>query len=120
VDGETEVQQPVGMSAYRLEVDAHIVTGSSTAVNNLVQCVLAHGIDVDELVLEPLAANEAVLKPEERRMGVAVVDMGGGTSDLAIFIDNALCHTIIWTWAAIISPTTWPWRCAARSRRRKI
>lgn len=95
VDGETEVQQPVGMSAYRLEVDAHIVSGSSTAVNNLVQCVLTHGIDVDELVLEPLAANEAVLKPEERRMGVAVVDMGGGTSDLAIFIDNALCHTII-------------------------
>jgi cell division protein FtsA len=76
-------------------VDAHIVTGSSTAVSNLVQCVMAHGIDVDELVLEPLAANEAVLKPEERRMGVAVVDMGGGTSDLAIFIDNALCHTII-------------------------
>ena len=95
VDGETEVQQPVGMSAYRLEVDAHIVSGSSTAVNNLVQCVLAHGVDVDELVLEPLAANEAVLKAEERRMGVAVVDMGGGTSDLAIFIDNALCHTII-------------------------
>ena len=95
VDGQTEVQHPVGMSAYRLEVDAHIVTGSSTAVNNLVQCVIAHGIDIDELVLEPLAANEAVLKPEERRMGVAVVDMGGGTSDLAIFIDNGLCHTVI-------------------------
>ena len=95
VDGQTKVQQPVGMSAYRLEVDAHIVTGSSTAVSNLVQCVIAHGIDVDELVLEPLAANEAVLKPEERRMGVAVVDMGGGTSDLAIFIDNGLCHTVI-------------------------
>ncbi|MCS6825390.1 MAG: cell division protein FtsA [Caldilinea sp.] len=95
VDGETEVQQPLGMSAYRLEVDAHIVTGSSTAINNLVQCVTAHGVDIDELVLEPLAANEAVLRPEERRMGVAVVDMGGGTSDLAIFIDNALCHTVI-------------------------
>ncbi|MBW7882445.1 MAG: cell division protein FtsA [Caldilineaceae bacterium] len=95
VDGETEVQQPVGMSAYRLEVDAHIVTGSSTAIGNLVQCVLSHGIDVDDLVLEPLAANEAVLKPEERRMGVVVVDMGGGTSDLAIFIDNALRHTVI-------------------------
>jgi cell division protein FtsA len=95
VDGQTQVQHPVGMSAYRLEVDAHIVTGSSTAVNNLVQCVIAHGIDIDELVLEPLAANEAVLKPEERRMGVAVVDMGGGTSDLAIFIDNGLRHTII-------------------------
>jgi cell division protein FtsA len=95
VDGETEVQQPVGMSAYRLEVDAHIVTGSSTAINNLVQCVAAHGIDIDELVLEPLAANEAVLRAEERRMGVAVVDMGGGTSDLAVFIENGLCHTVI-------------------------
>jgi cell division protein FtsA len=95
VDGETEVQQPVGMSAYRLEVDAHIVTGSSTAINNLAQCVASHGIDIDELVLEPLAANEAVLRAEERRMGVAVVDMGGGTSDLAVFIDNGLCHTII-------------------------
>jgi cell division protein FtsA len=95
VDGQTEVQHPVGMSAHRLEVDAHIVTGNSTAVNNLVQCVIAHGIDVDELVLEPLAANEAVLRPEERRMGVAVVDMGGGTSDLAIFLDSGLSHTII-------------------------
>ncbi|MBK8047395.1 MAG: cell division protein FtsA [Anaerolineales bacterium] len=95
VDGQTAVQHPVGMSAFRLEVDAHVVTGSSTAVQNLVQCVVAHGIDVEELVLEPLAANEAVLKPEERRMGVAVVDMGGGTSDLAIFIDNRLCHTVI-------------------------
>jgi cell division protein FtsA len=86
IDGQTQVQQPVGMAANRLEVDAHIVTGSSTAVSNLVQCVIAHGIDVDELVLEPLAANEAVLKPEERRMGVAVVDMGGNhlTNDLAV------------------------------------
>lgn len=95
VDSQTQVQHPVGMSAYRLEVDAHIVTGSSTAISNLVQCVIAHGVDIDELVLEPLAANEAVLKPEERRMGVAVVDMGGGTSDLAIFIDNGLSHTVI-------------------------
>ncbi len=95
VDGQSGVQHPVGMSAYRLEVDAHIVTGSSTAINNLVQCVVAHGIDIDELVLEPLASNEAVLKPEERRMGVAVVDIGGGTTDLAIFREDGLCHTVI-------------------------
>ncbi|MCX6043882.1 MAG: cell division protein FtsA [Chloroflexi bacterium] len=95
VDGQSGVQHPVGMSAYRLEVDAHIVTGSSTAINNLVQCVVAHGIDIDELVLEPLASNEAVLKPEERRMGVAVVDMGGGTTDLAVFREDGLCHTVI-------------------------
>ena len=93
VDDQGEVQNPLGMAGYRLEVDAHIVTGSSTAINNLVQCIVAHGIDVDELVLEPLASNEAVLRPEERRMGVAVVDMGGGTTDIAVFADNGLCHT---------------------------
>jgi cell division protein FtsA len=76
-------------------VDAHIVTGSTTAVGNLVQCVVSHGIDIDELVLEPLASNESVLRPEERRMGVAVVDMGGGTTDIAVFIDSALCFTQI-------------------------
>lgn len=95
VDGQSSVQQPLGMNAFRLEVDAHIVTGSGTAVNNLVQCVMAHGIDVDELVLEPLASNRAVLRDEERHMGVAVVDMGGGTTDVAIFIGDGLCHTQI-------------------------
>jgi cell division protein FtsA len=95
VDGQVDVQQPVGMSAYRLEVDAHIVTGSSTAMQNVVQCVTTHGIDVDDLVLEPLASNEAVLRPEERRMGVAVVDIGGGTTDVAVFRDDGLCHTFI-------------------------
>lgn len=95
VDGQSDVQHPLGMSAYRLEVDAHIVTGSSTAIHNLAQCVRAHDIEIDELVLEPLAANEAVLRPEERRMGVAVIDMGGGTTDIAIFQDDGLCHTVI-------------------------
>ncbi len=93
VDGQNEVQQPLGMNAYRLEVDAHIVTGSSSAVNNLVQCVTEHEVDVDELVLEPLASNEAVLRSEERRMGVAVVDMGGGTTDIAVFREDGLCFT---------------------------
>jgi cell division protein FtsA len=93
VDGQPHIQHPLGMSAYRLEVDAHIVTGSTTAINNITQCVRAHDIEIDELVLEPLAANEAVLRPEERRMGVAVVDIGGGTTDLAIFLDDGLCHT---------------------------
>jgi cell division protein FtsA len=95
VDGQGEVQEPLGMNGYRLEVDAHIVTGSSTAVNNLVQCITAHEIEIDELVLEPLASNEAVLKPEERRMGVAIVDIGGGTTDIAVFLENHLCHTQI-------------------------
>jgi len=95
VDGQNDIQQPLGMNAYRLEVDAHIVTGSSTAINNLLQCIMAHGIDVDELVLEPLASDRAVLRAEERHMGVAVIDIGGGTTDVAIFIDDGLCHTQI-------------------------
>ena len=93
VDGQKEIQHPLGMNGVRLEVDAHIVTAGSTAVNNLVQCVTKHDIDVDGLVLEPLASNTAVLKPEERRMGVAVVDIGGGTTDIAIFREDGLCHT---------------------------
>jgi cell division protein FtsA len=93
VDGQSEIQHPLGMTAYRLEVDAHIVTGSSTAISNLVQCVTKHDIDIDALVLEPLASNAAVLKPDERRMGVAVVDMGGGTTDIALFRDDGLCNT---------------------------
>jgi cell division protein FtsA len=93
VDGQGDIQHPLGMSAYRLEVDAHIVTASSTAVSNLVQCVAKHDIDVDGLVLEPLASNSAVLRPEERHMGVAVVDMGGGTTDIAVFREDGLCHT---------------------------
>lgn len=95
VDGQNNVQQPLGMSAFRLEVDAHIVTGSTTAINNITQCVHNHDVEIDELVLEPLAANEAVLRPEERRMGVAVVDIGGGTTDIAVFLEDALCHTIV-------------------------
>ncbi|MCB0096696.1 MAG: cell division protein FtsA, partial [Caldilineaceae bacterium] len=95
VDGQAHIFQPLGMTALRLEVDAHIVTGSRTAMSNLVQCVATNGIDVDELVLEPLASNKAVLTPDERKMGVAVVDIGGGTTDIAVFIDDALCYTAI-------------------------
>jgi cell division protein FtsA len=95
VDGQNNVQHPLNMSGHRLEVDAHIVTGNSTAIKNITQCVRAHDVEIDELVLEPLAANEAVLRPEERRMGVAVVDIGGGTTDIAVFLDDGLCHTVV-------------------------
>ena len=93
VDDHEDIRQPLGMSGHRLEVDAHIVSGTTTAINNLAQCVLEHGIDIDELVLEPLASGEAVLTPEERYMGVAMADWGGGTTDLAIFRGNGLWHT---------------------------
>ncbi|HRJ43933.1 MAG TPA: cell division protein FtsA, partial [Caldilineaceae bacterium] len=93
VDGTEDIQQPLGMSGHRLEVDAHIVSGTTSAINNLAQCVLEHGIDIDELVLEPLASGEAVLTPEERQMGVVMADWGGGTTDLAFFRGNGLWHT---------------------------
>ena len=70
VDEQENIQQPLGILGSRLEVDAHIVTGTINAINNLAQCVLAHGIDIDELVLEPLASGEAVLTADERQMGV--------------------------------------------------
>jgi cell division protein FtsA len=72
-----------------------VVTGNKGAISNITQCAHAHNVEIDELVLEPLAANEAVLRPEERRMGVAVVDIGGGTTDIAVFLEDALCHTIV-------------------------
>jgi cell division protein FtsA len=95
VDDQAEILNPLGMHGYRLEVDAHIITGSTTALNNLAQCIRAHDIEIDGLVLEPLASSEAVLRPQERRMGVALVDIGGGTTDVAVFIDDRLCHTEI-------------------------
>lgn len=93
VDEQENIQQPLGILGSRLEVDAHIVTGTINAINNLAQCVLAHGIDIDELVLEPLASGEAVLTADERQMGVVMADVGGGTTDLALFRGNGLWHT---------------------------
>ncbi|MCB0045228.1 MAG: cell division protein FtsA [Caldilineaceae bacterium] len=95
VDDQREILNPRGMSGYRLEVDAHVITGSSTAVTNLVQCIRTHDINVDGLVLEPLGSSRAVLRKDERRTGVALVDMGGGTTDIAVFLDDGLCHTEI-------------------------
>ncbi len=95
VDDQDDIQQPLGMTGHRLEVDAHIVTGTTTAIQNLAQCVFAHGVDIDEMVLEPLASGEAVLTPEERQMGVVMADMGGGTTDLAFFRGNSLWSTAV-------------------------
>ncbi|MGQ9489529.1 MAG: cell division protein FtsA [Anaerolineae bacterium] len=95
VDGESGIQNPVGMFGYRLEVDANVITGATSAIANLANCVQAHGLDIDDLVLEPLASGEAVLTRAERQAGVAVVDIGGGTTDMAIYLDSALWHTQI-------------------------
>ncbi|MCX7707456.1 MAG: cell division protein FtsA, partial [Anaerolineae bacterium] len=95
VDDEAGIQNPVGMFGYRLEVDASVITGATSAIANLTNCVQAHGLDIDDLVLEPLASGEAVLTPAERQAGVAVVDIGGGTTDVAVFRQGRLAHSAV-------------------------
>ncbi|MCS6845405.1 MAG: cell division protein FtsA [Caldilineales bacterium] len=95
VDEQEDLVDPVGMHGYRLTVDAHVISGATGAVRNLRRCVEAHGIEVEELVLQPLASAEAVLTPAERDMGVVLADIGGGTTDLAILMKGSLCHTVV-------------------------
>jgi cell division protein FtsA len=95
VDGDDGVQDPVGMYAQRLEVEAHIITGATSSINNLVKCLEANQIEIDALVLEPLASGEAVLTDIEREMGVVLADIGGGTTDIAIFIEGSIWHTVV-------------------------
>lgn len=95
VDGDDGVRDPIGMQGYRLEVEAHIVTGATASIRNLIKCVQAAGIQMDALVLEPLASGEAVLTDIEREMGVVLVDIGGGTTDVAIFIEGSIWHTMV-------------------------
>ena len=92
VDGQEGVRDPIGMSAVRLEVETHIVTASSTSVQNLSKCVQKAGIEIDELVLAPLATAEALLSEEDRELGVALCDIGGDTTDVAIFQDGSISH----------------------------
>jgi cell division protein FtsA len=94
VDGQDGVHNPVGMFGARLEVDAHIVTGLATILANVVKCVQEAGLEVEELVLEPLASAEAVLTPAERELGTVVADIGGGTTSLGVFA-GGVCHTAI-------------------------
>ncbi|HMA35692.1 MAG TPA: cell division protein FtsA [Chloroflexia bacterium] len=95
VDGHEGVRDPVGMAGFRLEVETHIVTGAVTALQNLVRCVQRTGIEVDDLVLQPLASAEAVLTEPEKSLGVVLVDIGGGTTDIAIFIEGSIWHTVV-------------------------
>jgi len=95
IDGQDGIRTPVGMHGYRLEVEAHIITASSSTIENLRQCVGASGIEVSQFVLNPLASGEVVLSETERQMGVAVVDIGGGTTDMAIYIDGDVWHTMV-------------------------
>jgi cell division protein FtsA len=95
VDNQVGIKDPVGMSGVRLEGNFHVVTGQTTAANNIYKCVRKAGLEARELVLEPLASSAAVLTDEEREAGVCLVDIGGGTTDLAIFEDNIIRHTAV-------------------------
>jgi len=95
VDGQDGIRTPVGMHGYRLEVEAHIITAAAATVENLRQCVQAAGVEVSQFVLNPLASAEVVLTETERQMGVIVCDIGGGTTDLAVYIDGDVWHTMV-------------------------
>lgn len=95
VDDQPGIKDPIGMSGIRLEAEVHIVTGAVTSAQNIVKSVRRAGIDVADIVLEPLAASQAVLSSDEMELGVAVIDIGGGTTDIAIFFEGTVRHTAV-------------------------
>ncbi|GCE25917.1 cell division protein FtsA [Dictyobacter alpinus] len=95
VDGQEGIKNPIGMSGFRLEVEAHIITGSVSSMHNLIKCVHKAHVEIEDLVLEPLASGDAVLEEGETDLGVALVDIGGGTTDVAVYTDGAIWHTIV-------------------------
>ena len=99
VDDQDGIKDPIGMSGVRLEGRVHIVTGAITSAQNIIKCANRAGLDVDDIVLEQLGSSEAVLTPEEKELGVAIIDIGGGTTDLVIFSNGAIKHTAVFSLA---------------------
>ncbi|MFW6227703.1 MAG: cell division protein FtsA [Bacteroidota bacterium] len=95
IDNEQGIRAPIGMSGICLEANFHIITGQLAAARNIEKCVTKAGLEIEDLILEPLASSEAVLSAEEKEAGVALVDIGGGTTDIAIFQDNIIRHTAV-------------------------
>jgi cell division protein FtsA len=95
VDYQEGIKDPVGMSGVKLEADFHIITAQTVAIKNINKCVRRAGLDIDDLILEPLASSMAVLSQEEKEAGVCLVDIGGGTTDIAIFHENIIRHTAV-------------------------
>ena len=95
VDGQDGVKNPVGMHGFRLDVETHIITAAATSIQNLTKCIRGCGIEIEDLVMEPLASAEAVLTEEEKTDGTILADIGGGTTDIAVFKDNSIYHTAV-------------------------
>ncbi|MCJ7642522.1 MAG: cell division protein FtsA [Desulfobacterales bacterium] len=95
VDDQDGIKDPVGMSGVRLEGRVHIITGAISSAQNIIKCANRAGLDVDDIVLEQLGSSEAVLTPEEKDLGVAIIDIGGGTTDLVVFSNDAIKHTAV-------------------------
>jgi len=95
IDGQDGVREPIGMSGVKLEVKVHIVTGAVSAAQNVIKCVRRCGLEVMDLILQPLASSYATLSEDEKGLGVCLVDIGGGTTDLAVFTQGAIRHTAV-------------------------
>ncbi len=95
IDGQEGIREPIGMSGVRLEAQVHIVTGADSAAQNIVKCIQRCGLEVDDIVLEQLASSFAVLTDDEKELGVCLVDIGGGTTDIAVFSQGAIRHTAV-------------------------
>lgn len=95
IDNQDGIREPVGMSGVRLEARVHMVTGSDSAAQNIIKCVRRCGLEVDDIILEQLASSYAVLSNDEKELGVCMVDIGGGTTDIAVFTEGAIQHTAV-------------------------
>ena len=95
LDGQEGVKNPIGMNGFRLDVETHVVTAAAASVQNLLKCIRGLGVDVEDLVLEPIASSEAVLRPDEKEAGVLMADIGGGTTDIAIYKEGSIWHTAV-------------------------
>jgi cell division protein FtsA len=95
LDSQERIKNPVGMHGFRLDVETHIITAAIASVQNLVKCIRSVGIEIADLILEPLASGESVLTTEEKELGVILADIGGGTTDIAVFRDGSIYHTSI-------------------------
>ena len=95
IDGQEGIREPIGMSGARLEAKVHIITGAVSAAQNIVKCITRCGLEVEDMVLEQIASSYAVLDEDEKELGVCLVDIGGGTTDIAVFTDGAIRHTAV-------------------------